>query len=115
MADSNTTVATETEYDEHNHFPIAATVACLGEIARKHDTDGFIRASGYLDMTPALMLRGVSFLSECLEAYDEAPPMQAQLARHAIQEVTALCAALMDIDCFAAIHREIRKQQEVAA
>ena len=97
--------------DEHNHFQIAAAVACLGEIAKKHDREGLIHASGYIDMAPTILLRGVSFLSECLEACDDAPPMQARLARSAIQEITALCAVLLDIDCDASNYRLLRERQ----
>ncbi|MGE5470294.1 MAG: hypothetical protein ACM3X0_05795 [Bacteroidota bacterium] len=107
MADANVTSSDMS--DEHNHFPIAAAIAQLGKIAKHNDKDGMIRAAGYLDMAPALLLRGVSFLSECLEAYDEPPPMQAKLARTAIQEITALCAALMDIDCDAENYRETKR------
>lgn len=105
-----------TDYnDEHNHFPIAAAVACLGEIAKKHDKKGLIQAAGFLDMTPTILLRGASFLSECLDSYDDAPPMQAKLARGAIQEIVALCAALMDIDCDASCCRMLIDQQGGAA
>lgn len=80
-----------------DHFPIAAGVARLLDIANQHDREGLIQASGFIDMSPTIMLRGVSFLSECLEAYDDAPPMQLRLARSVIQEVTALCAVLLEI------------------
>lgn len=101
--------------DEHNHFSLAAAVACLGEIAKKHDREGLEQASGYIDMAPTILLRGVSFLSECLEAYDDAPPMQARLARSAIQEITSLCAVLLEIDCDASAYRMLREQQGGAA
>ena len=104
-------MSTETMNNEHNHFPIAAAVACLGEIAKEHDHEGLIRASGYIDMAPTILLRGVSFLSECLETYNDAPPMQARLARSAIQEITALCAVLLEIDCDASAHRMLMEKQ----
>lgn len=102
-------MATDFEVDEHNYFSIAATVACLGEIAKEHDTDGLIHAAGYLDMTPTILLRGMSFLSDCLEACDNPPPMQARLARTAIREITALCATLMDFECDAEVHRALKR------
>lgn len=101
--------------DEHNHFPIAAAVAYLGEIAKKHDVEGLIRASGLADAAPTDLLRGVSFLGECLETYEDAPPMQARLARGAIQEITALCAALNDINSNASRYLMMKDLQGGAA
>ena len=100
--------------DEHNHYPIAAAVACLAEIAKQHGTDGLIQASRFIDMAPTSLLRGASFLSECLETYEDAPPMQAQLARCAIQEITALCAVLIEIRTNAAASQILNNQTGVA-
>jgi hypothetical protein len=108
-------MSTEAMNDEHNHFPVSAVVACLSEIAKEHDREKLIQAARYIDMTPTLLLRGVSFLSECLEANDDAPPMQAKLARAAIQEITALCAVLLEIDCDASNYRMLRDQQGAQA
>lgn len=96
---------------EHDHFTIAAAVACLAESAEKHDHESVIQASSFIDMAPTILLRGASFLSECLEAYDDAPPMQAKLARSAIQEITALCAVLIEIQSDAVTYRMLRNQQ----
>ncbi len=101
-------MSTDTELD---HFPIAAGVACLAKIANEHDREGLIQASGFIDMSPAILLRGVSFLSECLEAYEEAPPMQARLARSAIQEMTALCAVLLEMGNDAAAYQMLTDQK----
>lgn len=100
---------------EHNHFPIAAAVAHLSDIAKEHDREGLIQASNFMDMTPAILLRGVSFLSACLEAHDDAPPMQAKLARSAIQEVTALCAVLLEMENDASTYRMLMEQKRGAA
>lgn len=51
------------------HFPIAAAVAHLFESAQTHDRKAIIRADEFIDMTPSLMLRGISFLNDCLMAY----------------------------------------------
>jgi len=104
-------MSTETE-TELDHFLIAAGVACLSKIANEHDREGLIKASGFIDESPTVLLRGVSFLSECLEAYDDAPPKQAKLARIAIQEVTALCAVLLEIGCDASAYRMHLEQQQ---
>lgn len=96
---------------EHDHFPIAAAVAKLAEIARKHDIGGLIKASDYADMAPTVLLRGISFLGECLETYDEPPPMQAKLAHRAIQEITALCAVMLEIECSASSYRLFDAQE----
>lgn len=99
------------EHDEHNHFPIAAAVACMADATAKHDKAAIIRAGELADTAPIALLRGVAFLSECLEAYDDAPPMQSRLARRAIQEVTALCAVLIDVDNISTAHEMIFAQQ----
>jgi hypothetical protein len=99
---------------ELDHFPIAAAVARLSEIAKEHDREGLIQASGFIDMAPTILLRGVSFLSECLEAYDDAPPMQAKLARSAIQEITALCAVLFEMDNDASSYQVLIEQKRGA-
>jgi hypothetical protein len=104
-------MSTETE-NELDHFPIAAGVACLAKIANEHDREGLIQASGFIDMSPAMLLRGVSFLSESLEAYEDAPPMQVRLARSAIQEMTALCAVLLEMGNDAAVYRMVKELQE---
>ena len=90
---------------DHNHFPIAAAIGVLADVVDKLDAKAMMQASGYLDMAPTILLRGVSFLSECLEAYEDPPPMQAMLARSAIQEITALCAVLIEVDSMAGSHR----------
>ncbi len=100
---------TDTELD---HFPIAAGVACLVKIADQHDREGLIEASGFVDMSPTILLRGVSFLSEALDAYEDAPPTQARLARSAIQEMTALCAVLLEMGNDAAAYRMHLEQQQ---
>lgn len=104
-------MSTETE-NELEHFPIAAGVARLAKIANQHDREGLIEASGFVDMSPAILLRGVSFLSEALDAYEDAPPTQARLARSAIQEVTALCAVLLEIGCDASTYQMQLEQQQ---
>lgn len=106
-------MSTETDA-ELNHFPIAAGVARLLEIANQHDREGLIQASGFVDASPTVLLRGISFLSECLDAYDDAPPMQAKLARSAIQEVTALCAVLLEMDSDASTYQMKMGWQQVA-
>lgn len=97
------------EMDDHNHFPIAAAVACLAELAKRHNPAGLVRASHLLDCAPSTLLRGVAFLSECLEACEDAPSMQVTLARGAIREITGLCAALMDIDVAADGYRALEQ------
>lgn len=101
--------------DEHdyNHFSIAAAVATLMDVAKNHDYEGLEQASGYLDMSPTILLRGMAFLSQCLDAYEDAPPRQALIARGAIQEVTALCAVLLEIECSASIHRMMTEQEKL--
>lgn len=94
---------------EHDYYPIAAAINILAEVADEHDGASLITASRYLDMAPAIMLRGMAFLSECLEANKDAPALQARMARSAIREVTALCAVLMDIECMAATHQLIEE------
>ena len=89
--------------DEHNYFSVAAAVASLSESARLHDKQSIVTAGSLLDMSPALLLRGLAILSECLEASEEVPPMQASIARTTIREITALCAELLDIGCLADI------------
>lgn len=96
---------------DHNHFPIAAAIGVLADVVDKHDAKTMIQASGYLDMAPTILLRGISFLSECLEAYKDPPPMQAKLARSAIQEITALCAVLIEVDCMASSHRLLMERE----
>lgn len=94
---------------EHDHFPIAAAVAKLVGIARESDIGGFIQASDYADMSPVILLRGISFLGECLEAYDDPPPMQAKLAQSAIREITALCAVMIEMDASASSYQQRRE------
>lgn len=106
-------MSTETE-TELDHFPIASGVACLAKIANEHNREGLIQASGLVDMSPSILLRGISFLSECLEAYEDAPLTQAKLARIAIQEMTALCAVLLEINNDASTYQILLEQQQVA-
>lgn len=101
--------------DEINHSCIASAFERLVESARNHDRQALLMADSAIDMCPSLILRGISFLGECLEAYDDAPPMQIKLARSTIQEVTALCAALLDAQCLADTYRQIESQAEGAA
>lgn len=97
-------MSTETD-TELDHFPIAAGVARLVKIANEHDREGLIEASSFVDMSPTILLRGVSFPSEALDAYEDAPPTQARLARSAIQEMTALCAVLLEMGNDAAVYQ----------
>lgn len=108
-------MSTEHINDEHNHFPIAAALDCLSKIARKHDREGLIQAARFIDMSPTIMLRAVSFLGECLEDHKDAPPMQYRLARSAIHEMTALCAVLLEINSDASIYRMLEEQKRGAA
>ena len=45
------------------------------------------------------------------ELANEAIKMQAKLARGAIQEITALCAVLIEVDCMAAGHRLLMERE----
>lgn len=98
--------------DERNHFPMAAAVERLVEIANAHDKKEFVSATHLIDMSPTMILRGISFLSECLEVYDDAPPMQARIARSTIQEVTALCAVLLDAQVMADSYKMAERESQ---
>lgn len=89
--------------DAFNYLRLARATSKLGAIARFHDTEKFSEAMRALDIAPIMILRGIAFLSDCMENLDpeDLPPRQVAIARATINEITALCAALLDQQCSA--------------
>lgn len=85
--------------NDFDYFPLAATVAGLGELARDNNKQGFIDAVRMLDMTASILLRGCAYLSHCLENQDDHDEKQHDIARASIREITALCAVLLELQC----------------
>ena len=98
---------------EFDYFPLAAVVDRLGQAAKERSKAEFVSAIKMLDTTPALILRGVAYLSLCLEEKAEKDERQALIARSALNEMTALCAALLDLECDAGVYEALALDGEV--
>lgn len=97
--------------NDHDHFALSATFAVLMESALKHDKQAIKLASGLIDMTPTVLLRGLAYMASLVDCADDDLPRQHQLAKSTISELTALVAVLIELDCYAWTIRMMEKNE----
>ena len=80
------------------YFPFAAAWDTLAMSAQQHDREAFSTASGFLDMRPVEVLRGLAYLTENLARTpeDETDYEQSKSAMSAVAEVMSLVAVMVE-------------------
>lgn len=84
-------------FDEREYFSYPLIFGLMADCVKKHDPQLFIQCAEAIDMGHTCTLRGLGYLGQLLARDKDASDMQRALAGGTIAEMTALAAALIEM------------------